>query len=52
MTDTTSMPDSYKLLNYSLMLLGAVYIGHWVDAYFFTRPDFDRRGRKWGGWTR
>ncbi|HPA71495.1 MAG TPA: CsgG/HfaB family protein [Spirochaetota bacterium] len=38
--------DSYKLLNYSLLLLGAVYIGHWVDAYFFTRPDFDSAGKK------
>lgn len=38
--------DSYRLMNYSLLLLGAVYIGHWVDAYFFTRPDFDRDGKK------
>jgi hypothetical protein len=40
--------SSYKLLNYSLLLLGAVYIGHWVDAYFFTRPDFDSVGKKVG----
>jgi len=40
--------DSYRLLNYSLLLLGAVYIGHWVDAHFFTRPDFDKAGKKVG----
>lgn len=38
--------SSYKLLNYSLLLLGAVYIGHWVDAYFFTRPDFEKLDKK------
>jgi hypothetical protein len=38
--------DSYRLLNISMMVLGAVYIAHWVDVYFFTRPDFDKLDRK------
>ncbi|TAL34432.1 MAG: hypothetical protein EPN93_11965 [Spirochaetes bacterium] len=26
--------------NYSLIVFGAVYLAHWVDVLFFSRPDF------------